>query len=83
MLSAPRSRSTSSVGAATESGVFATVSSRFIAVTVTSVASFTSRTRSTVAAPPASRRWSFTVSFRKPWTSVETVYAPGRRSVAS
>ena len=36
MSSTPRSRSTSSVGAATENGTSCTVSSRFIAVTVIS-----------------------------------------------
>ncbi len=73
MFSAPRSRRTSSVGAAIETGVVRMVSSRFMAVTVTSAASLTSRAKSTVSVAPAASCWSFWTTFRKPCTSADTV----------
>ena len=71
MSSAPRSRKTSSVGAAMETGVLNTVSSRFIAVTVTSSETRTSRTSSKSSLPPASRTLDWTAE-RKPESSAVT-----------
>jgi hypothetical protein len=72
-FSTPRSRMVSSVVAAIEKGVSCTVSSRFMAVTVTSSEIRSSRAKSTLAAEPASTRWSVRTIFRKPWTSAVTV----------
>ena len=57
MLLTPRSRRSSSVGAATETGVLKIVSSRFMAVTVTSSVSLDSQSwKSTVSVAPAATR---------------------------
>ena len=73
MFSMPRSRMSPASGAATETGTLIAVSSRFIAVTVASAASFSSSATSTVSVPPAASRWSLWTTFRKPCTSADTV----------
>jgi hypothetical protein len=79
MPSTPRERSTSSVGAATEKGVFCTVSSRFMAVTVISSSSFASRAKSAFRVAPASSLSSFRVCLPKPLSETVTEYTPGGR----
>ena len=69
---APRSRRVSSVGAATESGVDSTVSSRFIAVTLVSAANRNSSVKSTTTRAPAVSPWSFRTATRKPCMSAVT-----------
>jgi hypothetical protein len=59
MLSTPLSRRISSVGAVMETGVLCTVSSRFMAVTVTASAILTSREKLMTRLAPAASVWPF------------------------
>jgi hypothetical protein len=80
MSSMPRDRSWSSVSAAMETGVFCTVSSRFIAVTVTSSSRLVWRVKSALTVAPGSTFTPGLVSFPKPLSAAATEYVPGRTS---